>query len=42
MIEQVLPSVKEIGSVEWDTMIMNLSKLQDGLDPDKINPCKNL
>lgn len=42
MIEQVFPSVKEIGAVEWDAMIMNLSKLQDGQDPEKLNPCKYL
>lgn len=39
-IEQVFPSVKEIGSVEWDTLIMKLSRLPAGQDTEKLNPCK--
>ena len=39
MVEQVIPSVREIGSIEWDAFIMKLSGLPD-VDVDKLNPCK--
>jgi hypothetical protein len=40
LIEQIFLSVKEIGSVEWDTLLMKLSKLPADKEPEKYNPCK--
>ena len=40
LVEQVIPNVREIGSLEWDNLILKLQKIPDGSAAEKLNPCK--
>jgi len=40
LVEQVIPIVREIGSFEWDNLILKLQKIPDGTAAEKLNPCK--
>jgi hypothetical protein len=41
MVEQAIPSVRDIGSIEWDDLVMKLSKLPESTEVEKLNPCKS-
>lgn len=40
LIEQVMPSIKEIGAIEWDSFMKKLEQSANPLENDKLNPCK--
>lgn len=38
LIEQVYPNVKEMGSLEWESLVAKLSKMTEEQEPEKLNP----